>query len=118
MLHALTDYRSDVVVGERIKHRLTRAARAHELVPFQNRQLMRHGGVRHRQRGGEVAHAHLRFKQNEQYANARRVAEYFEQLREVVERVLVGQLFVDDAQEVVVYLRRLAALVFVVVVHL
>ena len=79
-----------MVVGQGIKDGFAFPAEFHQLGVFQNAQLVRNGGLAYPHQLGDVADAQLRFKQGVQNLDAGGVAEYLEQLGQVVQRLVGG----------------------------
>ena len=78
-------------VRKRIERLLAVAAALDELRRLEHAKLVRDRGLVHIQRLRNVAHAHLATLQQRQDLDAREVAEKLEQIRQIVERLVVGQ---------------------------
>ena len=81
-----------MVVIQGVKHGLALAAELHQLVVFQDAELVAHGALGHAQQLGDVVHAQLRGKEHIQDLDAGGIPEDLIQLRQIVQVVLIGHL--------------------------
>ena len=95
MLQTLVDNGLHMVVGKGIKHGLPLPAGFDQPGVFQRPQLVGDGGLGHAQKLRNVAHAYLRLKQDVQNPNPGGITENPEQLRQIVQGVLVRQILLD-----------------------
>ena len=82
----------DVVVGEGIKHVLTRFSISDKLRLTKNLQLMRNSRLRHTEYLGNVAYAYLSSVYYEKYRHSGGVTENLEKVGKLVERTHIGHL--------------------------
>ena len=87
MLNALVDDGFYVVIRQGIKNGLPFPPGLYQPGIFQGTELVGNGGLGHTQELGNIAHAHLRFKQRIQNAHARRIPEDFEQLKSTIREI-------------------------------
>ena len=98
-----------MVVGQGVEHGLPLPAGLDQADVFQRPELVRDGGLGHPQQGGDVAHAHLRGEEGVQDADPSGVPKDPEQLRQVIEGILVRQGLGHLAENVLVGLGLLTA---------
>lgn len=95
MLKTLVDYRTDVIVRKGIYNGFSFSAEFDKLGLLEHSQLVGDGRKAHIEKLGNVANAHLRFKQNAENFKSCAVAENLEKLGKVENDVLIGHYFVD-----------------------
>ena len=78
---------------------------------------MGHGRLRHAQRLGQIADADLRLEEHEEDADAARIAEDLEQLRQIEELFFLRHGLRHDLQQILVHFPALAAFCKTVFVH-
>ena len=88
-----------MLIVQRIKNGLPLPAAANEPCLLQDAQLVGDGGLGHVQEFCNVAHAHLRLEQHVQNAYPGGVPEHLEQLRKVVQPLLVRHLRLHTIQD-------------------
>ena len=84
-----------MVVVQGVKDGFALPAELHQLGVLEDAQLVAHGALGHAQQSGQVANAQLAFKQGVEDADAGRIAEDPEHLRQVVQAVIVGHQAAD-----------------------
>ena len=86
-----------MVIIEGIVHRLALAAELDELAGFQHPQLVTHRTLRDAYHLSNVVDAKLAFKQCIQNFDAGRIAEHAEQLSQIVQHFVIGQVILQAA---------------------
>lgn len=87
MYHSAVEYLRNVIVVERVDDFSSLAAAFHEFGRFKDAELVRYGVFRHIDALANIAYAKLAALENEQNFRAGRIAENFEQFRNVVDYV-------------------------------
>ena len=98
-----------MIVGQGIEHGFAFAPVLHQFSAFQNAQLVGHGALGQIQHPGNIAHAQLGFKQRIEDFHPGGIGEHFEQLRQIVQYLVGGQVFLYCRHAVFVILLLLAA---------
>ena len=100
MIHALVDDCPYMVVRKGIYDAFSAPLEADQFCLLENFQLMGYGRYRHAQGGGYVAHAHRFLKEHIEYLYSGAVAEYLEQLCQIVQLVFLRDGFVYNLQKI------------------
>lgn len=104
MFESLLDNIADMIVGKGVINVFTRLAIGDQITLAQNLQLVRHGGFGHTKQICNVADAHRFAVYGKKYTDAGGVTKDLEEVREVVESILVGHLFPSFINNIAVYL--------------
>ena len=99
MLKALGDDRADMIVGQEIVNGFALAAVADQVGVLQDAQLMGDRRLGHPQQFRDRTHAHLRFKQGVEDLDPGGVGENLEQVAQIAEQLVGGQLRPDPEQK-------------------
>lgn len=110
MLKALVDNPVNMVVCQRIEHRLSVPAALDKLRLLENPKLMRNRRLRHIKQLCNVADTHLRLKQNKQNPDPRRITKYLKQLRQIIQIIVIRQHSPDRLHNLIVNSTLLTAL--------
>lgn len=109
MIHALVDDCPYMVVRKGIYDTFSAPLEADQFCLLENFQLMGYGRYRHAQGGGYVAHAHRFLKEHIEYLYSGAVAEYLEQLCQVVQFFLCRHNAFCSCDYILVHLHFVAA---------
>ena len=93
MVHSLGEHGVDMIVGERVDDVFAIPLKFHESRGLKRSQLMGNRALSGAHKLGDVGDAEIAAHQRVEDLDARRVGEHLEQVGEVIEDLLVGQLF-------------------------
>lgn len=110
MLKALVDNPVNMVVCQRIEHRLSVPAALDKLRLLENPKLMRNRRLRHIKQLCNVADTHFRLKQHKQNPDPRRITKYLKQLRQIIQIIVIRQHSPDRLHNLIVNSTLLTAL--------
>ena len=90
MLHAHADDQPHMIIIQCVDNGFPIPAEAHQLGVLENAQLMADGALGKSQQLGQITDAQLAFQQGVQDTDAGGIAEYPEQVGQIVQPVIVG----------------------------
>ena len=93
MLESLLDNIPDVVIGQGVVNVLTRLAIGDKVALSEDFQLVGHGRFCHAKQVCNIANAHRLAINGEEYADTCGITENLEEVREIVENILIRHLF-------------------------
>ena len=117
MLQTLVDDGLHMIVRQRVKNRFSLPPGLDQPGVFQGLELVGNGGLGHPQQRRNITDAHLRLKQYIQNPYPGGISEDSEQLRQVIQRVLAGQLLLDLFHDLVMGVDKLTAFHIIAVFH-
>jgi len=102
MVQTLVEYIAHMFIRKGIIYDFSVLAVFDQLRLLEYPELVRYRGFRHSEQHRDIAYAHLGAQQRAKYLNARRIAEYFEEIRKIDQEFLIRHMLSDIRNDVLV----------------